>query len=825
MGKLLTGAGKCTNPSDGEVGRDTPGKPTLSRQYHLERMATVTVAAAFIFYRIVGVLPGSVHPVIDWVKDNQPDVLPFVGLAALLYLIYRVVFEWSHASHETRSMAAARLDLRITIAIALIALVAIIWPYADKLGFVGSTAGYAALLLCLGTCHGAVLHVVTLMPFLVRPRGYAMSLGLPRVPTVVRIWVGSLAVLTLMWVFLLMVARSLRSPVREWWVLFFFLLGTLAYVIHRVMAVRTVARFRGIGSLLRRYLEVLRGTSDFIDAALMLDGRIQREPRIMTPIHLAAADGNTDKVVAELNNGADPDSSGNWGWTPLLYAAAEGRGRVVRLLLSRAANPNIGNLFGRTPLMFAAKYGFGEIVSKLIENSADPNIQATYDGRSALMDAAEAGNTAILDELLGHGANPELRDHQGLSALDYAVARQHGKCAARLRSTQSKEGAGQASLTPRHFTGAIGRVVIDGRKRHPRERLDDMRKALSTEREALIAGSRRDIHNLERLLLVARDTYERLDVRDHVARVNLSLGQLYMNTGRYSQAVARLTEAQGDLLWLENDSLPHVFFTLGWSYMQLKNVSEALSAFKACVRECRGKGRSDFEASAYNNMGILYRAKGRIRASISCYQRALRLQEVRKDRAEQANILRNIGNLFTEQRNKTKARHYYERSLAMATLAGDQMLAAMAGQSLGRTYLPQPRRSKRVILANEVNMDHLNIAQRCFRTSIEAAHSARALTLFLDGMTGLATVALYRGDMKEALTLHLCVREIAEQSHCRRPGGDAEEDDRMIAQFEANGIKADEVDVEDRLKQWKYQPRWFRHGQTGCTGNFRTVPV
>lgn len=217
-------------------------------------------------------------------------------------------------------------------------------------------------------------------------------------------------VLVLLWVFLFLEARILTPPIRDSWGLFF-LLGTLSYFVRITSKVQSRLRVRGIHALLLHYLGLLRRTVDFLDATLMLDGQIQRLPRIMQPIHQAAESGNAAKVLAELDNDTDQDASGHWGWTALLYSSAEGHIDVTHLLLSHGANPDLGNIFGRTPLMFAARYGYRKIVSMLLASGANPNIQAS-DGRTALIDAAEAGNTAVLENLLLKRANPRLRDYR-----------------------------------------------------------------------------------------------------------------------------------------------------------------------------------------------------------------------------------------------------------------------------------------------------------------------------------------------------------------------------------------------------------------------------
>jgi ankyrin repeat protein len=52
----------------------------------------------------------------------------------------------------------------------------------------------------------------------------------------------------------------------------------------------------------------------------------------MTPLHLAATQGQKATVIALLNLGADPDAEGKEKWPPILWAAHKGNTEVVEVL-------------------------------------------------------------------------------------------------------------------------------------------------------------------------------------------------------------------------------------------------------------------------------------------------------------------------------------------------------------------------------------------------------------------------------------------------------------------------------------------------------------
>lgn len=184
--------------------------------------------------------------------------------------------------------------------------------------------------------------------------------------------------------------------------------------------------------------------------------------------------GALELVDMLLAAGADPDAATPNGDTPLMVAVQEGRAPVVKRLGETAANPNHANDHGETVAFAAAmaqpkvaktlldafpsldlnhKSMSGtlpitramdpRIIALFINRGADPNARSTnpaQEGRTVLMTIIAAARGAgasqeaaviapcdLLDLALAKGADPQMQDDDGATAMSYAVhAAAHG---------------------------------------------------------------------------------------------------------------------------------------------------------------------------------------------------------------------------------------------------------------------------------------------------------------------------------------------------------------------------------------------------------------
>ncbi|GAB4214113.1 MAG: ankyrin repeat domain-containing protein [Rhodoferax sp.] len=114
------------------------------------------------------------------------------------------------------------------------------------------------------------------------------------------------------------------------------------------------------------------------------------------------------KLNVNARNAADESA--------LMLAALKGLLAQCQTLIARDADVNKP---GWTPLHYAATGGHVPVIALLLEHNAYIDAESP-NGTTPLMMAAYYGSTEAVQALLDAGADPELRNQQDLSALDFA---------------------------------------------------------------------------------------------------------------------------------------------------------------------------------------------------------------------------------------------------------------------------------------------------------------------------------------------------------------------------------------------------------------------
>ncbi|BFZ23420.1 hypothetical protein BsWGS_26459 [Bradybaena similaris] len=130
-------------------------------------------------------------------------------------------------------------------------------------------------------------------------------------------------------------------------------------------------------------------------------------------------------VEAFLKCGAFVDGKSGGGRTPLMIALSKNRSRrIVQMLLDHGAQSNVRDSKGNTPLLLAARANNTDNIVCLLEffkySKESLNAQS-YDGSTALMVASKNCNPEVVKHLVSHGADVNITDVSGNTALLHAA--------------------------------------------------------------------------------------------------------------------------------------------------------------------------------------------------------------------------------------------------------------------------------------------------------------------------------------------------------------------------------------------------------------------
>ena len=129
-------------------------------------------------------------------------------------------------------------------------------------------------------------------------------------------------------------------------------------------------------------------------------------------IHLAAREGDLEKVKSFIKDGVDINAKAKGGETPLFAAISANKKDVVEFLIAEGADVNAESKWGLTPLHEACVSTSKDVIELLISKGANVNAKAKWGmaGLTPLHVACRRGQKDVVELLINKGAslNPKL---------------------------------------------------------------------------------------------------------------------------------------------------------------------------------------------------------------------------------------------------------------------------------------------------------------------------------------------------------------------------------------------------------------------------------
>ena len=143
------------------------------------------------------------------------------------------------------------------------------------------------------------------------------------------------------------------------------------------------------------------------------------DPKGEPMLNLAIKDKSDDVTFLLISNKAtDVDLSNKHGETPLMIASIDGNLAVVKALVQQ--KKAMIDHIGWTPLHYACAKGHLDVAQYLLASGAAVDSLSPGD-TTPLMMAVQSGNEPLIKLLLDKGADLQIRNSVGLSAIDIAV--------------------------------------------------------------------------------------------------------------------------------------------------------------------------------------------------------------------------------------------------------------------------------------------------------------------------------------------------------------------------------------------------------------------
>ena len=452
----------------------------------------------------------------------------------------------------------------------------------------------------------------------------------------------------------------------------------------------------------------------------------------------------------------NPETGKSDGWTAIQWAASLGHTEIVKILIEKGANLNTIHADSKgTALIYSIENSHYEIAKLLIENDADVNLYSenhwsalhyfarenkpellklalSKGAKVNLQTAAEAYTPLIFSAYNGYmkccyllvkaGADIDIKDKTGKTAMDYAEEKKHSVVVSFLKNPKKYKNeseivtwnelneqsvqlykAGEFEKSFEIDKKALKQAEIEFGKEHEnyalacenlalsynhfgnydkakplyletikiREKIYGKEHALYAKACNNLASFYKDIgdyDNAKQLNIESKNITEKIYGKEHseYAISCINLGSVYESLGDYSQAEKLFLESIEILekyYGKENSTYATVSNNLGRLYQRLGNFSKSeifLLESNTVIKKVLGTKHPNYAMSC-NNLGSLYHEIGQYEKSEEFYYEAKAINEeiLGKNHPDMATVFNNLGALYQEMKKYNAAETMY----------------------------------------------------------------------------------------------------------------------------------------------------------------------
>lgn len=179
---------------------------------------------------------------------------------------------------------------------------------------------------------------------------------------------------------------------------------------------------------------------DALSAGAEVDARDATQ---RTPLLVAALADHVDAAKVLLEAGASPDAMDDMRQTPWLVTGVTGSVPMLEAMLPYNPDMKLRNRYGGISVIPASERGHVDYVRRVVQTGIDVN-HVNNLGWTALLEAVILGDGGkrhqeIVDILLANGADPGIRDNDGVSPLKHAKSRGYAEMVRSLEKVGAPE--------------------------------------------------------------------------------------------------------------------------------------------------------------------------------------------------------------------------------------------------------------------------------------------------------------------------------------------------------------------------------------------------